>query len=286
MGGRENHTSTTSVNIEEQPRNTHFVNTECVTCPFCKLRSKNLDELKTHFDNEIQSESSDVCFNCSKCNFNGNKSELDKHFKSKHSRKYVCEECGNTFMDPKTFKLHVQSKHEETPPIEPFPCEKCGLVLAIFYLLQEHVKEHTPVTMHCQHCDFSAEDQESLQSHMFESHEGIAILCNTAKQVDKLSDSFASFEHFKSEISNVLKSLFDNQHILKQEMFLIRNNQPKPQTRSSVPEPELDQTEKAAKSPGDNGISSLPPAPPAGPPVAPQEVLHLRPPVDHGLHPQ
>ena len=80
---------TSPVNIEEKPRNSQFVNTDCVTCPFCNLKSKNLDELKTHFDNvhsdnkskknnkqdEIKSVSSDVCSNCSKCKFSGNKSE-------------------------------------------------------------------------------------------------------------------------------------------------------------------------------------------------------------------
>ena len=113
-------TPTASVNIEEQPRNSQVVNTYCVTCPFCNLQSKNLNELKTHFDNvhsdnkdkhsnkqdEIQNVGSNVCSNCPKCKFSGNKSELDKHLKSKHGRKHVCEECGRNFMDVNTLKLH------------------------------------------------------------------------------------------------------------------------------------------------------------------------------------
>ena len=294
---------TAPVNIEENPRNSQFVNTDCVTCPFCNLKSKNLDELKTHFDNvhsdnkskknnkqdEIKSVSSDVCSNCTKCKFSGNKSELDKHLASKHGRKHICEECGINFIDVKTLKLHVKTKHENPSAIEPFPCEVCGLVLANFNLLQQHVKEHTSVKFNCQYCDFTTGDQESLQRHMVESHEEIAILCNMAKQVDKLSDGFASLENFKSEISNVLKDLFDNQHILEQELFLIRNNQ-----ASNQPKP-------AATSPSSTGenaqpqlVSSSLPAPPAGPPAqgppvppprrtppAPTGVSRAPPPVRH-----
>ena len=178
---------------------------------------------------------------------------------SKHGRKNICEECGINFIDVKTLKLHIKTKHENPSAIEPFPCEVCGFVLANFNLLQQHVKEHTPVKWNCQYCDFTAGDQESLQCHMVEGHEEIAILCNMAKQVDKLSDGFASFENFKSEISNVLKSLFDNQHILKQELFVIRNNQANnpPKPAATLP-----------SSTGENGISSpLPPPPPAGPPA-------------------
>jgi hypothetical protein len=234
--------------------------------------------LKTHFDHvhsdnkdkhinkqdEIQHVSSDICSKasyCSKCKFSGNKSELDKHLKSKHGKKHECEECGINFMDISTLKLHVQKKHEKPSSIEPFPCEVCGLVLANFNLLQQHMKEHTPVKFNCQYCDFVAGEQESLQCHMFESHNEIAILCNIAKQVDKMTESFESFENFKVQISNVLKSLFDNQHILKQEMFLIRNNQPKPEVK------------QAKRAPEDNDNSSSIPAPSVGPPVPPPRTV-------------
>ena len=105
---------------------------------------------------------------------------------------------------------------------------------------------------------------------MIEAHNEIAILCNMAKQVDKLTDSFATFENFKSEMSNVLKSIFDNQHILKQEMFLIRNNQPKPQARDPIPETEVKQTKRTTE---DDKISSSMPVPPADPPVPPPRTM-------------
>jgi hypothetical protein len=39
------------------------------------------------------------------------------------------------------------------------------------------------------------------------------------------SKGFAGFEIFKGELANVLKSIFDNQNIMKQELFLVRNKQ-------------------------------------------------------------
>ena len=85
-----------------------------------------------------------------------------------------------------------KTKHENPSPIEPFPCDLCGLVLANFNLLQQHVKEHTPVKFSCQYCESTEGNQESLQCHMIKAHNEIAILCNMAKRVDKLTDSFAS----------------------------------------------------------------------------------------------
>ena len=132
------------------------------------------------------------------------------------------------------------------------------------------MKEHTPVKFSCQYCDSTEGNQESLQCHMIKAHNEIAILCNMAKRVDKLTDNFASFENFKSELSSVLKSLFDNQHILKQEMFLIRNNQPKQQARYPTTETEVKQRKRATE---DDDISPSMPAPPAGPPVPPPRTM-------------
>ena len=70
---------------------------ESTKCPFCDLNSKNLDELKLHIgsihirngDQEntqdgIINQETELCFKCSECDFSGNKSELDEHFKTEH----------------------------------------------------------------------------------------------------------------------------------------------------------------------------------------------------------
>ena len=153
-------------------------------CPFCYLQSKNLDELKKHIENvhsinegkpnkqdSIKQKNSEVCSNCA----------------SKHANKYLCEECGNYFVNNATLGSHIQSKHNKPSYTEPFPCEGCGLVLASFNLLQEHVNtHHSPVQHNCKYCDFRGGDEELFDSHLVESHAEVVILHSMAKQVEEL----------------------------------------------------------------------------------------------------
>ena len=238
-------------------------NPECATCPFCNLKSKNLDELKTHFEknhtsnhsNEDKKNDSKDSSNCSKCSFSGPTSELEKHVKSKHERHHVCEECGNTFLDRDELGVHIQDKHEKAPCSEPFPCERCGLVLATFNLLQDHVNNHHPPgKVNCQYCDFCGGDEKILKCHVMETHNDVVLLHTMARQVEDLADDLTQFEHFKAELSNTLKLLFANQNKIQQELFLIRNNL---ETSSSKP-----QTKCCESVPEDKEINSGPPYPP------------------------
>ena len=77
----------------------------------------------------------------------------------------------------------------------------------------------------CQYCKHTANDKETLQDHMIEDHEEIVLVYTMAQQVNQMSEGFVMFETFKQELSNVLKTLLDNQNSLKQELFLLRNNQ-------------------------------------------------------------
>ena len=83
----------------------------------------------------------------------------------------------------------------------------------MFNLLQEPMDNHHPLgKTDCQYCDFCCEDADILQKHMFESHPDVVIIHNMAKQVENLADGFTQFEHLKSELSNNVKSLFENQN--------------------------------------------------------------------------
>ena len=225
--------ATWGANIEDAPKqSTTTKTTECVICPFCKLQSKDLDMLKKHIESihttgdikrntedDIIAKDSEPCTKCQYCSVTGNQAEMRRHLEIIH---FVCTQCTSSFMDSTTLKNHIEAKHTE---IEPFPCEICGLVVANFFLLQEHVQTHNKQSrMPCQHCEFSAKDTQSLKSHMIECHEEVVILHTMAQQVDNLTDNFESFETFKTEVANMFKSLFDHQNIVQQEMFLIRNH--------------------------------------------------------------
>ena len=99
--------------------------------------------------------------------------------------------------------------------------------------LQEHMKStHVPTLLNCHCCDFSATDKEGLQSHFMEAHEEVFILHSTATMVSDMSDRFASFETSNIQLTNILKTVLDNQNAMKQELFLLRNNQAKQTTKN------------------------------------------------------
>ena len=90
---------------------------------------------------------------------------------------------------------------------------------------------------------------------MIDSHEEVVMLHTIAQEVENVSNNFATFETFKLELTNTLKSVFENQNILKQELFLIRNSQADTasflkQTQPSSPSspPESDTTTKTTGS--------------------------------------
>ena len=66
-------------------------------------------------------------------------------------------------------------------------------------------------------------DTESLQNHMIECHEEIVAFYSMPKQIEGLTNSLASLDTFKTELTKTMKSVFDNQNIIQEEMFLIRN---------------------------------------------------------------
>ena len=120
-----------------------------------------------------------------------------------------------------------------------------------------------------------------------------------AKEVEKLTDGFASLESFKLELSNVLKSLFDNQNIIKQEMFVIRNNQATsgskpPEARYPEPVPDVHQPqntdepvnlpENTASGPPASGPGSASPPPTRGPKTPPPRKAQSPPKVTKSAH--
>ena len=226
-------------------KHTYEENLESKSCPFCDLKSKNNDQLKKHIRNihnenkvdekddqdKIETEAIEDCFTCHKCEFIGNRNEMEKHFKSKH-KECTCQLCGSDFVDDISLKDHLQAEHARPSRFEPFPCEKCGLVLATFHLLQEHMNSHKNSVAHkCRFCDFLAENEDSIQEHIIKDHEELVILHSMAKQVDVLTFKAVELDTFKSDINGMLKillenqkSIMDNQTTIKQELFLIRNN--------------------------------------------------------------
>ena len=183
---------------------------------------------------------------CNKCAFVASKSDLNEHFQSEHGQKYVCQECGDLFLDKKVLGDHFLANHDPPKYIEPFPCEVCGLVFANFNLLRDHAQSHHAVAAEtCGYCATTFENREDLHSHMIENHEEVVILCTMAKQIDKLSDDVVSFETFKKECTDTMKLMLNNQNKMMQELSKSRNDESKTnKPKETAPSPTKDKKQR------------------------------------------
>ena len=141
---------------------------------------------------------------------------------------------------------------------------------------------HPSLKESCNYCEFECSDNEGLQCHMIDIHGEIVILHTMGKQVNELSENFgerfASLETFKLEVTNVLKSLFQNQNMMKEELLknqnqmknelcLIGKKQPDPEnTNHSAKEAPSRNIPEATPNPSGSATSSTGPPPPASMP--------------------
>ena len=109
----------------------------------------------------------------------------------------------------------------------PFSCKKCDQVFVSKHDLSKHVQsEHKDTTLnYCPNCDFLVQDEKSLKEHMIQYHESSVVLYTLAKQIDDIYDGLAKLEPFQKDSTVLLNDIKSTQNEIKQELFLIRNEQ-------------------------------------------------------------
>ena len=106
---------------------------EAFPCEFCSLVLVNFPSLQEHM-NELHTP---TVFECQYCVFaSENKSTVEKHNEDEHAKRIRCQVCEEFVKDETSLKEHTDSMHKMP---EPFACDLCGLVLANYELLQNHV---------------------------------------------------------------------------------------------------------------------------------------------------
>ena len=174
----------------------------------------------------------EITIDCEQCEY---KCRLNKQFKKHNSLKHIeqkedhpvkCSICILQFVTIDELKVHMEHEHtmKEIEPTkelssEQFPCNGCGLVFTTSDLLQRHVTHYH--SQNCRYCKHKAQNDEELQCHMVEEHEDIILLHSMAKQVDGIEGEIAKQETFKAELSQILKSLFENQEKLDKKLSLV-----------------------------------------------------------------
>ena len=289
----------------EQSTDDVSVNAEDITCPFCVLHLKNLDDLKkhieiTHLNNRAEHEKSSIeTFPCQTCGLVlASVHLLQEHIISHQPQAYPCAKCNDIFSSEGSLNLHLASLHaenadiphpehdapnedsgdDESPPLVAAPtninCDQCSFVAVDVQAIQIHI-QNDHKEEHCQYCEHVANDRDELKDHMYEKHEDVIMVHTMAQQMNHISESFSLFETFKNEMSDVLRSILNNQNnilnnqnSMKQEMFLIRNKQLE-ETKQTKPSSSTPKESPSASTPSgaSSSTNSVPPPTPPEPAV-------------------
>ena len=216
-------------------------------------------------------------FKCYKCDFESDeRSEVKKHEISEHEvlkfnqeeacdyfddgtkqkndiNKFQCNQCSYSIQTKEELGIHKLTHVNEPVPLLSQPqmikCDQCSHIAEDVAMFIKHIRDmHT--AEQCRYCDYRAKDKEDLQTHLVKDHEDMIILHSMAKQFDHISEIFELFETFKDELAYVIKSIAETQNAVKQELFLIRNEQV-----------ELSSANLVSTKPTVTPVCTLPPAP-------------------------
>ena len=211
----------TDIEHHSRPDEIKQIPVVCHVCPFCKLQLPSLEELKGHIENTHTSmprsddEKIEVQENETCTDYVASDNELKEHIQVNQSVSH--ENVPNT----NTPSNHIGAEHRPTRKDVSFPCQWCGLHFPNLSLLQDHtIKHHTTKPDHCQYCEKTFKSKDDLELHMDESHEEVVLLFTMARQVNVLTGEVAKYK-------DILKQVLDNQTEMKQELFIIRNEQTK-----------------------------------------------------------
>ena len=93
------------------------------------------------------------------------KSELESHIRWMHTGSTICEECGQTFGDPKRYKMHFYRQHSIVS------CQFCGEDIVGFAKMKKHIAHnHRGDPIPCSECGVKFADAFNLVRHKREMH--------------------------------------------------------------------------------------------------------------------
>ena len=120
--------------------------------------------------------------------------------------------------DKHTVELKEQLPGQNKQPTSTIPepksikCDQCAFSALDVPTFISHIRnEHSKEKESCPYCEHVAKHREDLKDHVYDKHSDILMLQSMAQQMDTISKSFEVFESFKGELTNVLKSIFDNE---------------------------------------------------------------------------
>ena len=238
-----------------ESKNLESLKTHIVNIHGCG-KSKNKGE--DGATDEIRRQMIETCSECNHCDFIGNDKDMEKHITKKHGSLASCGECGEIFSDVTKCEKHMETTHVKNIEVDPLQCDECNKTFVVFHSLLDHKsKDHSksekaePVpciqckmifgngqaleehmTTHeeirkftCTFCSYEATSSDTLTSHTLEVHDDPQLLNFISNQLSRVTDSFDLFEVFKVELKDVLNQIIGGHNAVRQELFILRNNQ-------------------------------------------------------------
>ncbi|GFN85660.1 Zinc finger protein 585b [Plakobranchus ocellatus] len=135
-----------------------------ITSYFCQVCSAGFSGV-SHFERHI--EIHDLVSSEDKCPVCGevflSKSRLTRHI-GKHSKDFLCSDCGKTFAQRRMLKTHRLVHHSGA---NPFHCQECNKYFSSKSCLQHHMRRHSgDLRFECALCGKKFISSNSLESHM------------------------------------------------------------------------------------------------------------------------
>ena len=202
------------------PELNHQTTEEAVSCTDCDETFDKELSLEWHIETHHQINSD---FKCSVCNFAASSQySLDNHMEETHVHK--CDKCTQIFQSYESLTKH-QPTHQTDYTIESQTnCDQCDYkgntaTEFITHLLETHKSENL---LECSYCEFKTNNREEHKKHIEAKHVDFAMFGHIAMNQDALTNNF---EHFKTELTSILNVIIDSHNTMKQELFILRQNE-------------------------------------------------------------
>ena len=179
------------------------------------------------------------CEECEKCSAERVSFDIHNEVYHRTPDSYNCDRCEKTFKVQNQLNNH--SCHTRAP--QNIFCEKCPFISKSIDDIINHMKKSHKGEEKCEFCDYVAQTRDDMTDHIYTKHEDMGLLNVLAQQQKYVTEGF---DLFRDEMSEVLKNLIqvvlglrDGQNIVKQELFIIRQNQVSDNKRSAAVEKAL-----------------------------------------------
>ena len=192
--------------------NTDLQETEII-CGSCENGFTSMGAYEEHVKNchdPVQSFDCDICRHKFQAGH-----ELESHVKAEH-----CVESEHKDSGDDELTKHTQ-EHSTLKNIE---CNHCAFQCQdpksfIAHLLEQHGNNSEMIQ--CPHCNYKSIDMKSLDFHIENEHVELALMGHISGNQDLLAKNFQTF---KEELTPLLNRFIENHNIMKQELFIVRQN--------------------------------------------------------------